>query len=191
VKRDWHPEELIEHWTLTPGEKQQTLSKREPSRLGFAVLLKFFQHQGRFPKSAREVPKAVVDHLASQLEAAPARWNEYDRGGRTIKSHRSEIRKLLGFREATVADGEDLVAWLRDHCLAQAQRFEHIESAAYERLRSLHIEPPTPTRLDRLIRSAQHAFDQRFCATVQGRLSPAIQEQLEALLKTDDDTVVG
>ena len=188
MKRDWHPEELIEHWTLTPGEKQQTLSKREPSRLGFAVLLKFFQHQGRFPKSAREVPKAVVDHLASQLGVAPARWNEYDPGGRTIKSHRSEIRKLLGFREATVADGEALVGWLRDHCLPQTQRFEHIESAAYERLQSLHIEPPTSARLDRLIRSALHAFEQRFCATVQGRLSPATREQLEALLKTDDDT---
>jgi hypothetical protein len=30
MKRDWHPEELIEHWSLTPGEKQQALSKREP-----------------------------------------------------------------------------------------------------------------------------------------------------------------
>jgi TnpA family transposase len=54
-------------------------------------------------------------------------------------------------------------------------------------LRSLHIEPPTPARLDRLIRSAQHAFDQRFCATIQGRLSPPIQEQLEALLRTDEE----
>jgi hypothetical protein len=41
VKRDWHPDELTEHWTLTPGEKQQALSKREPSWLGFSVLLKF------------------------------------------------------------------------------------------------------------------------------------------------------
>lgn len=186
MKRDWHPDELIEHWTLTPAEKQQALSKREPSRLGFAVLLKFFQHQGRFPKSAREVPKAVVDHMASQLQVAPIGWNEYDREGRTIKSHRSEIRQQLGFREATVADGEALVDWLCEHCLAQTPRWEHIESAAYERLRSLQIEPPTPARLNRLIRSARHGFDQRLCATVQARLSPAIQEQLEALLTTDE-----
>lgn len=188
VKRDWHPDELIEHWALTSGEKQQILSKREPGRLGFAVLLKFFQQQGRFPKSAREVPRAVVDHLASQLEVAPEQWNAYDQGGRTIKSYRSEIRGLLGFREATVADGEALVDWLRDHCLPQTQRLEHLESAAYERLRSLHLEPPTPARLDRLIRSAQHAFDQRFCATIHGRLSSATCEQLEALLRTDEDS---
>ena len=183
MKRDWHAEELIEHWTLTSEEKYQALGKRESSRIGFAVLLKFFHHQGRFPKSAREVPKAVVDHLASQLEIAPVLWTEYDRGGRTIKSYRSEIRKLFGFREATIADGEALVDWLRDHCLPQTQRFEHIESVAYERLRSLHIEPPTPARLDRLIRSAQRAFDQQFCTTVHECLSSATHDQLEALLK--------
>jgi hypothetical protein len=187
MKRDWHSEELIEHWTLTPGEVQQALSKREPSRLGFAVMFKFFQHQGRFPKSAREVPKAVVDYLASQLEVAPARWDEYDWDGRTTQSHRSEIRKLLGFREATVADGEALVSWLCDHCLPQTQRFEHIKSAAYERLQSLRIEPPTPARLDRLIHSAVHTFDQRFCDTVYGRSPPATREQLEALLTIDDE----
>ena len=78
VKRRWETDELIEHWTLTPGEKQQALSKREPSWLGFAVLLKYFQHQGRFPKSAREVPKPVVDYLVSQLGVAPAAWQGYD-----------------------------------------------------------------------------------------------------------------
>ena len=159
MKRDWHPEELIEHWSLTPGEKQQALSKREPSRLGFAVLLKYFQHQGRFPKSAREVPKPVVDYLASQLGVAPAAWQGYDWQGRTIKYHRDEIRKLLGFREATVADGQELINWLCDQCLPHTRRFEHIESAAYERLRALRIEPPTPERLARLLRSALHTFD--------------------------------
>ena len=191
MKRDWHPDELTEHWTLMPGEKEQALSKRQASRLGFAVLLKFFQHQGRFPRSAREVPKAVVDHLASQLDAASASWNAYDPGDRTVKSYRSEIRRLLGFREATVADGEALADWLLRHCLPQTQRFEAIESAAYERLQSLRLEPPTPARLERLIRSAQHAFDQHVCATVQRRLSPAIQKRLEALLETDEDADAG
>jgi hypothetical protein len=137
-RRDWHPDELIEHWSLTPCEKQQALSKRAPSRLGFAVLLKYFQHQGRFPKSAREVPKPVVDYLTSQLGVASAAWQGYDWQGRTIKYHRDEIRKLLGFREATVADGQELINWLCDQCLPHTRRFEHIESAAYERLRAAH-----------------------------------------------------
>lgn len=34
--------------------------------------------------------------------------------GRTLEGRRAEIRALLGFREATVADADALGAWLRD-----------------------------------------------------------------------------
>ena len=49
MKRDWNADELVEHWTLPPGEKALLANKTGPTRLGFAVLLKFFQHEGRFP----------------------------------------------------------------------------------------------------------------------------------------------
>jgi len=41
VKRDWTADELIELWTLLPSEKQWLANKTGPTRLGFAVLLKF------------------------------------------------------------------------------------------------------------------------------------------------------
>jgi hypothetical protein len=45
-------EDLIVDWTLLPGEATLVGSKRGPARLGFAVLLKFFQREGRFPPAA-------------------------------------------------------------------------------------------------------------------------------------------
>jgi hypothetical protein len=187
MKHNWHPEELSEHWTVSVEEKRLARRKRLPLQLGYVVLLKFFQYQGRFPKSAREVPRRIIKHIANQLEIASANWSNYDWSGRTIKYHRSEIRKLLGFREATVADSEELTDWLCEHCLAETRRTERIEDAAYERLRALHIEPPTPERLSRLIRSALHQFDQRLCESVLKRLPASICKRLEALLDNIDD----
>jgi hypothetical protein len=43
-------EELIVDWTLLPAEAVLVSSKRRPARLGFAVLLKFFQREGRSPQ---------------------------------------------------------------------------------------------------------------------------------------------
>ena len=187
MKHNWHPEELSEHWTVSVEEKRLARRKRHPLQLGYVVLLKFFQYQGRFPKSAREVPRRIIKHIANQLEIAPANWSDYDWSGRTIKYHRSEIRKLLGFREATVADSEELTDWLCEHCLAETRRTERIEDAAHERLRALHIEPPTSDRLSRLIRSALHQFDQRLCKSVLKRLPASICKRLEALLDNIDD----
>lgn len=54
MKRNWSPEELIESWTLLPLEAALLDNKTGPTRLGFALLFKFFQQEynmvmGRFP----------------------------------------------------------------------------------------------------------------------------------------------
>lgn len=51
MKRSWQPEELIEHWTLIPTELDLLTKKTASNRLGIALLLKYFQYEGRFPTS--------------------------------------------------------------------------------------------------------------------------------------------
>ncbi len=77
MKRDWTADELIEHWTLLPGEKQWLANKTGPTRLDFAVLLKFFQHEGRFPQQPQEIPDIVVAFLARQVGVDPSEWPRY------------------------------------------------------------------------------------------------------------------
>jgi hypothetical protein len=72
-------------------------------------LLKFFQAEGRFPWYPQEVPRAAIDYPARQTGLDTTDWWRYDWKGRTIKHHRAEIRALLGFREATLADTESLL----------------------------------------------------------------------------------
>ena len=67
MKRAWHPEELVEHWTIVPEDWSLIEPKQSATRLGFAVLLKFFQYAGSFPRAPQDVPLIVVDHLAQQV----------------------------------------------------------------------------------------------------------------------------
>ena len=46
MKRNWQPEELIEHWTLIPPELDLLIKKTVTNRLGIALLLKYFPSQG-------------------------------------------------------------------------------------------------------------------------------------------------
>jgi hypothetical protein len=50
MKRKWNTEELAEHWTLQPNEAALLAQKGERTRLGFAMRLKFFQFEHRFPQ---------------------------------------------------------------------------------------------------------------------------------------------
>lgn len=65
MKRNWSKKELDEHFTLLPSENHLVLSKKtDANRLGFAVLLKYFQQEAQFPSQKQDVPKVVVQHLA-------------------------------------------------------------------------------------------------------------------------------
>jgi uncharacterized protein DUF4158 len=107
MKREWHPDELMAHWTILPQEHKLLGNKSGPTRLGFAVLLKYFQYEGRFPQHPREVPSEVVTYLAQQLDLEPEIWNHYDWHGRAIKYHRAQIRQELGVREAGICFRRD------------------------------------------------------------------------------------
>jgi hypothetical protein len=60
MRREWEPEALIECWTLVDDDWELIAKKCGRTRLGFAVVLKFFELEGRFPRHAGEVPKAAV-----------------------------------------------------------------------------------------------------------------------------------
>jgi hypothetical protein len=47
---------------------QQVGNKSGETRLGFAVLFKFFQYEARFPSHKFEAPKAVIQYIAKQIE---------------------------------------------------------------------------------------------------------------------------
>lgn len=185
MKRNWTTEELVEDWTLLPNELAVLGNKSGATRLGFAVLLKFFQLEARFPFAKNEIPRAVVIYVAKQLGFDPSLYLQYDWRGRAIKYHRAQIRRFLGFHEPTLADEEQLVKWLCADVLAQDQDLEHLRVAATRRLRSLHIEPPTPERLIRLIRTALHTYEEQLFTSISNRLPFATKQGLQQLLQSD------
>jgi Domain of unknown function (DUF4158) len=54
MKRTWISEELLEHFILLPDELRAISNKSGVTRLGFVVLFKCFQYEGRFLRSRQE-----------------------------------------------------------------------------------------------------------------------------------------
>lgn len=113
MKHNWTLDELIDSWTLLPNELELIGgSKADHNRLAFALLLKYFQIEGKFPRHRREIPQTAVDYVARQLKLSPEVYQRYEWSGRVIARHRVAIRSFLGFREGAVADGEAILNWL-------------------------------------------------------------------------------
>ena len=178
---------IDDRWLLTPADLALVMTKRRASRLGFAVLLTFFRERGRFPRDPSEIEAQGIAALSRQLDIPEPTTDEAFLTGRTAERLRAEIRARFGFREATVADAEQLLVWLRDHAAAEvggelAPMLEQLEV----RCRELAIEPPTPERMERIARSALRAHEERFHTNVYQRLPPAARERLDALLRPEN-----
>ena len=183
MKREWHPDELVEHWTILPGEQKLVGNKYGPGRLGFAVLLKFFQYEGRFPRQPHDVPLGVVEYVAQQVDVEPEAWGQYDWNGRSIEYHRAQIRQQLGFREASVADGQALQIWLCAQIPPTTHRPEHLREAVHQQCRNLRIEPPTPERLDRIVNSAVHTFETGLCDRILGFFAQPLEKVYSRIIQ--------
>ena len=173
-------------WDLTPADRLLIEAKRWGSRLRFAVMLLFFRARGRFPRTTGEISDEVVKGLARTLGVpAPDGAASLLPGAadRTLERQRAEIRGLLGFRAATVADAEELGAWLRDHAVALTRDHGRLATQLEERCRASRIEPPTPDRVARIVRGAVRAYEDRLHATLHARLPPEVRERLDALLQ--------
>jgi hypothetical protein len=182
VKHLWDDDELATEWTLESSDQTLLANKTGATRLGFVALLMFFRHEGRFPASKHEVPPSVVKHLAIQVGVPADAYVAYDWQGRSIKYHRVQIRTALGFRETTVQDADKLVDWLAAEVVPHDRAPDRVRAAVYVRCRELRLEPPTPERIERLVRSALASHEQQISTMIRGRLSAKSVEGLDGLL---------
>jgi hypothetical protein len=190
LKRNWDTKELDEHFTILPSERHLVMGKKtSANRLGFAVLLKYFQQKARFPNQKQDVPPVVVQHLADQVNAAIGDFFDgYSWGGkeRSYTNHRKTIRNFFGFRELKRKDNEQLQEWLKDQ-IQFTHDIDYLKDQAYLLFREWKVEPPSTGSLKRVIDSAIDTFEKHFFQTTYQQLSPTTCSRMDALLESEEE----
>jgi len=180
-------DELVEHWTVLRGERNLIETKHSATRLGFALVLKFYTRYGRFPRGRAEFPDEVVEHVARQLKAPSADFRFYEWSGRTIERHRGEIRSHLGFRECSVADADKLTDWLAASVAHAERDTDRVRVEPLKRMREDRMEPSADGRVGRMVASALRTAEQNWFTAVPPRLDAAAMGRVLALAGWDED----
>ncbi|PHE39727.1 Tn3 family transposase [Bacillus pseudomycoides] len=184
MKQNWVIEELIEHFTVIPKEMCLIGNKYGSTRLGFAVSLKFFQYQGRFPKGKQEINKQLIEYVAKQVGVPADSFQEYDWNGRSIKYHRAQIREYMGFRESTSEDMEQIKLWLQANILPQELQIDRVREYVLHHLRQQQLIPPTQDQLERNIKSAIRQYEEHISQSIFTQLSEHSKSKLDAFIRT-------
>ena len=82
-------DELVERWTVLADDQDLIAGKRGATRLGFALLLKFFTQYGRFPEGRSELPDEAVEFVARQVKVPASDLGFYEwSNSSSLKYHR-------------------------------------------------------------------------------------------------------
>jgi TnpA family transposase len=182
LQQDWKLSELAQHFTITPEEMELVGNKTGATRLGFVVLLKFFQYAGRFPLTKNEVAQVVIEHLALQVVVPAKDYLAYDWRGRTVKYHRTQIRKYLDFHQANASDLKTATTWLAAQSELAHANEETLSEATYRHFRELKVEPPTPEQVERLVHSVIHTFEENLFTDLVRKIPPATCIELDLMI---------
>lgn len=104
-------EQLSRFFLLGPGDLERVdRARSEVAQLGYAVQLCTVRFLGAFPPDPFQTPPAAVRHVARQVGADAARWDDYV-GSRARLVHQEAIRAAFGY--SVFGTGARHVAFLR------------------------------------------------------------------------------
>ena len=90
--QNFNESELMEHFSISEQETNLIANKAGSTRIGFAVMLKYYQFEGRFPKKHMNIPEIIVNHIAEQVGVIPESFSKYKFKGRSVRYHRNQIQ---------------------------------------------------------------------------------------------------
>jgi hypothetical protein len=93
-------DELVGNWTLVGDELALLSNRRAPTKLAFALMLRFYALHGRFPKGRHELPDEAVGYVARLVKVADADLALYEWDGQTSKSTARRSATISGFGSA-------------------------------------------------------------------------------------------
>lgn len=176
-------------FTLDSEEQELVQSNNtEKNRLAFAIMLKFFQANGRYPTKKDTIDPMILSSLATQLKVSPVLFEPIYLGTRVSERFRRKIRGFLGYRIAKLSDAEILIAWLVDQTKNGSYTMPQYRDKAHQFFKENKLEPFTPERTDRYIRSAIHRFEKRFFSDIAKQLSLESVKLVNDLLSDDTKT---
>ena len=187
MARELDEDELIGNWTLVGDELQELSGRRGATKLGFALLLRFYAVHGRFPSGRSELPDQAVAHVARLVDVPASDLGFYEWDGRTVKAHRADIRRYFGFRECSVADADKAADWLAANVCEKERQADRVREELLAYLQRERVEPPSRDRVRRVVGAALRQAEQALTARLAGRVPAEATGRMRALIARSAD----
>lgn len=183
MKRQWTTEELLDQWSLEPGDKELLFHKEKTRRLGLFAQLAFYRRYRRFPDHRNEFAPSVLVHLAEQVGLPLTTIHAYRWGDRTGRRHRVWVLKHLGIGRFDEAAKNAFQTWLVTEALPREPKAEALEEWISDWLARTKVDRPADrSRFARIVRATRRRYEARVFDHVLSHLDEHMRHRLDELM---------
>ena len=125
MRYDWSLDELVASWTLVGQDWELIGNKTGATRLGFALMLKFFELEAQFPSARSDFAEVVVGFVARQVRVVAGEVVDYEWDGRSASAHRVQIRGAITIYECATCANRALGQQRCDDCHTFMTRIDY------------------------------------------------------------------
>jgi hypothetical protein len=174
--------EDISVWSLSFSDLEFVHGYRHQTRIGVAAQLLFFRCNGYFPSTLAEIAQDALDYVCDQTGEPAALAGSYRLAGDIARRHRLQILRFLGFRRAGEGEKAALCEYLSEIARSVGANSAELAEKGYAWALQNKVFIPSRAIMERLTRSALHAFSERLLDETCGRMSVETRLALEASL---------
>lgn len=183
---------MEEERLLSPKDIEVCKKKADSTnQLAFGIMLTYFRKNIRFPSDESLISFRIISQVSLELKIDMSLILFFDWSGRNAKKYRSEIRKYLGYREATNADVPVFIDYVVDNLLyknpSNGLLMEQIKLFFHKH----KIEIFKEKQLDRHIISAKNKFEQDLFKEICNTLSEKELFLIDSILHASDSDTSG
>jgi hypothetical protein len=183
IPRDLSKAELLRYFSYSENDLQQiNFCRGADNRIGFALLLSGVRLTGRFPHDLELIPRSVLLHICTQLQAEPPLFVDYPQRRPTRHEHTERLRVYLGLRNFTHKDRATVKTFVSEKVRSGA-RLHDLLLAVEQMLRAQHLVLPGITTLEKLIGRARSETEETIFAELGQRLNQSEQQQVLKLME--------
>ncbi len=178
-------QELITFFTLSDKDLTQVKKRSgDHNLLGFALQLGTLRYLSFIPDDFPQLPEAVVNYVAEQLNIAPSVLSAYGEREQTRTNQLQEIQDYLGFRKPNRLDYKELGAWLLSRAM-EHDRPLLLFQLLIKKLETSKIIRPGLTILERMVATARNEAWTETCKRLKPILTDSREKFLDSLLEVD------
>ena len=173
---------FIESWSFSYPEFEFLQGYSKGMRIWVGAQLRYFKEHAYFPTLIDEVSDEALIYVAEQIGIKVPIPTVYNFASDTARRHRLDILRYLGYRRATGRDRKALRDWLEIALGGRDALLKEWVSQGYQWCLDHSVFIPSYKIMERLARSARHAYYERFIENVVQRLPKNTVIQLEESL---------